>query len=239
MTAITLTTLSVLLVVERCWPARKRAGGPDRLWRNLMLGLMGTLLTFAVVTPLSLLLSTIGPDWRSGWHPVLRVGSDILLLDLFIYAWHRANHEVPLLWRFHRVHHFDGFLDVTSALRFHPGEVLLSVCVRGTFIVTMDINAASILLFDTLVILSAAFHHSNLNLPASVDDLFRQMIVTPNHHRVHHINNRADTDSNYGTILSVWDRFFNSFRAVPQPGHYGVEGETDRPLPQLLVNPLQ
>ncbi|MEO1041508.1 MAG: sterol desaturase family protein [Pseudomonadota bacterium] len=239
LTLITVVVLGTLLVVERCKPALERSGGRGRLFRNVTLGALGSLLTFAVVTPLSLLFSTLGPDWRAGWPPVVRVGSDILLLDLFIYAWHRANHEIPFLWRFHRVHHFDGFLDVTSALRFHPGEVLLSVVVRGALIITMDIAALSILLFDALVILSAAFHHSNVRLTQSTDDLLRQVMVTPNHHRVHHIDNRTDTDSNYGTIFSLWDRLFKSYRSAPNPGKYGVEGETDKPLRQLLINPLQ
>lgn len=236
---VVVTALAVMLAAERWRPAFERLGGTDRIWRNVMLGVIASALTFAVVTPGSLLATTIGPGWREAWPPLLRIASDLILLDIYSYLWHRANHEVPFLWRFHRVHHFDAFLDVTSALRFHPGEVLFSVFIRGLFIVLFDVSFIAIVLFDALVILAAGFHHSNLQLPKSVDDALRRLVVTPNHHRVHHIDNRADTDSNYGTLLSFWDRLFGTYREKPQDGRYGVEGETDRPLPALLANPLR
>ncbi|MEO1656958.1 MAG: sterol desaturase family protein [Pseudomonadota bacterium] len=239
LTIVVVIALSLMLVAERWQPAFDRLGGTDRIWSNVALGVIAMGLTFAVVTPASLLATTLGPDWREGWPPLLRLASDVLLLDLYIYLWHRANHEIQFLWRFHRVHHFDSFLDVTSALRFHPGEVLLSVFVRGLFIVLLDISFVAIVLFDALVILSAGFHHSNLKLPRAFDGLLRRLIVTPDHHRVHHTDNRPDTDSNYGTIFSFWDRLFGSYREQPQPGRYGVEGEDDRSLTQLLVNPLR
>jgi len=236
---VVVAALAAMLAAERWRPAFERVGGTDRIWRNVMLGAIASVLTFAVVTPGSLLATGLGPSWREGWPAALRVTSDVILLDLYVYLWHRANHEIQFLWRFHRVHHFDGFLDVTSALRFHPGEVLLSVFVRGLLIAILDISFVAVVIFDALVIIAAAFHHSNLRLPASFDASLRCVVVTPDHHRVHHIDNRTDTDSNYGTVLSVWDRLFSSFRPLPNKGQYGVEGEIDRPLPDLLINPIK
>ena len=106
------------------------------------------------------------PDEAKGWA---RLALDFLILDLWLYAWHRLNHEWPLLWRFHQVHHRDEFLDATSAVRFHPGEVLLSAIARAPIIVLADISFASVLAFETLTLLAAVFHHSNARLPRRVE----------------------------------------------------------------------
>jgi sterol desaturase/sphingolipid hydroxylase (fatty acid hydroxylase superfamily) len=165
---------------------------------------------------------------------------DLLLLDLWIYWWHRANHEIPLLWRFHQVHHFDEMLDSTSALRFHFGEVVLSALVRAGVIIGFDIPLSSVLLFEALVLMSTIFHHSDARLPERLEQTLARVIITPSIHWVHHHALRADTDSNYGTIFSFWDPLFRSnsltkrWRAMP----IGVEGRPDRPLLRLLVTPF-
>src|SRR5262249_51457561 len=153
------------------------------------------------------------------------------------YALHRAYHRWPLLWRLHRVHHLDEFLDASSAVRFHPGEGLISALLRVPLIVALEVPLASLLAFDALLLLAAIFHHSNLRLPAGLERALRVVIVTPSHHWVHHHALRADTDSNYGAVLTVWDRVFASWsphaRMLDMP--IGVEGERDVALPALAV----
>jgi sterol desaturase/sphingolipid hydroxylase (fatty acid hydroxylase superfamily) len=169
------------------------------------------------------------------------LGLDLLLLDFWIYWWHRANHEIQLLWRFHSVHHLDQTLDTSSALRFHFGEVLLSACVRGLVIVVLDLPLASVLLFEAAVLASAIFHHSDARLPAGLEKALSRVIVTPSIHWVHHHALRADTDSNYGTIFSFWDPMFRSrSRTERRPDMpIGVEGMRDRSLPGLIATPLR
>ena len=162
------------------------------------------------------------------------------MLDLLIYWWHRANHVLPLLWRFHEVHHLDRFLDSTTAVRFHPGEVLLSAGFRAVVIFFLALPLTSILIFETLVLLAALFQHSNLRLPAPLERGLSRLIITPAIHWLHHHDKRVDTDSNYGTIFSFWDRIFRS--SNPNVRRFdmtlGVEGRGEQPLVRLLWRPF-
>lgn len=216
-------------------------GGWSRVLRNLLLWLLNVGVHPLFVVPVSIAATTqhLGwrPDWWSGWSGLL---IDLIILDLWIYWWHRANHELPLLWRFHEVHHLDGFLDTTTALRFHFGEVLLSALARALVIVMLDIPITSILVFETLILAAAIFHHSNLALPSRLERALSRVIITPSIHWVHHHARRGDTDSNYGTIFSFWDPLFGSRsakqRALTMP--IGVEGEAERSVLQLLWRPF-
>ena len=137
-----------------------------RLFKNMSLFGINALLSPLIVLPITVFAADhsfgLRPAWWSGW---LGLGLDVLLLDLWIYWWHRANHELQFLWRFHSVHHLDETLDTSSALRFHFGEVVLSACVRGVVIVVFDLPLASVLLFEAIVLTSAIFHHSDAKLP--------------------------------------------------------------------------
>jgi sterol desaturase/sphingolipid hydroxylase (fatty acid hydroxylase superfamily) len=177
------------------------------------------------------------PEWAAGWAGL---ALDLLLLDLFIYWWHRANHEVQALWRFHEVHHLDARMDATTAVRFHVGEVAMSALARACVIVAAEIPLTSVLVFETLVLLSSLFHHADIRLPPRLERALAWVVVVPSHHRVHHHAVRADTDSNYATLLSVWDRVFGSRRPWLPPGgvRFGVEGREDLPLPRLLGRPF-
>lgn len=227
---------------ERVWPAAARPARArfERVARNLSLWALNTLMNPAIIVPIS--VAAAGFDlWRRpalGAWPALAI--DLLVLDLWTYLWHRANHQWRPLWRFHRVHHLDEFLDTTSAVRFHPGEVLISALARAPLIMAADVSLGSILLFDTLVLLGALFHHSNLRLPAWFEAALRLVLVTPSHHWVHHHARRADTDSNYGALLTIWDRVFGTWSPTRRTVEMriGVEGEEDRPMPALLVSPF-
>jgi len=166
----------------------------------------------------------------------------VLVLDIWTYWWHRANHLIPLLWRFHRMHHSDPWMDVTSARRFHPGEIVLSSLLRVPLIALLGIHLWELVLYELLMGIIVDFHHANIALPEPVDRLLRTVIVTPAMHKVHHSRVRAETDSNYTSLLSVWDRIFGSFRLRPEPsairiGLDGWSGASHQTLPGMLATP--
>lgn len=135
-----------------------------------------------------------------------------LLFDITLYLWHRSNHTFSFLWCFHRVHHTDRDLDFSSGIRFHFGELFLSILVKAAFILLTGASFSHILIFDLFVTIFALFNHSNIHFTGSLEKMIRSVIVTPDMHRVHHSQIQKETDSNYCTILSVWDRLFGSFR---------------------------
>jgi sterol desaturase/sphingolipid hydroxylase (fatty acid hydroxylase superfamily) len=233
---------ALLALAERIAPAAQRPAGSDgpRQFRNLGLWAVNTLMNPFITVPIGAAATGLALWTRPALPGGLGLALDLLALDLWTYAWHRANHEWPLLWRFHRIHHRDEFLDTTSAVRFHPGEVILSALARAPLIIVTDIDIVSIVLFDAAVLIGALFHHSNLRLPKTFEAALRLLIVTPSHHWVHHHAVRADTDSNYAAILTVWDRVFGSWckTARTPEMRIGVEGETDAPLPRLAVAPF-
>ena len=164
-----------------------------------------------------------------------------LVLDLWSYWAHRWAHVVPLMWRLHAVHHLDEHLDVTSAFRFHMADVALGSLLRVVPALLVGIGPVELLAFETALVASAAFHHSNIALPAALERGLAYLITTPAMHRLHHHARRSDTDSNYTSILSIWDTLFGSrnsggwTRAMP----IGVEGEAERTLAQLLAYPTK
>ena len=238
--------LMLLFVSERKWPAAQRPGAiatPRRLGKNLSLWLCNSALSPLIVLPITLFaVNQSAADWRTVWpEDGWGIALDILLLDLWIYWWHRANHRLPLLWRFHRVHHLDQWLDVTSAVRFHFGEVVLSALVRGAVILLIGFPLLSVILFESLVLAMAGFHHSNIRLPANLEKWLSWVIVTPSIHWVHHYIDQRDTDSNYGAIFSFWDRLFASRSdKVREPAMpIGVDQAKDEGFWSLLLIPFR
>jgi sterol desaturase/sphingolipid hydroxylase (fatty acid hydroxylase superfamily) len=237
---------ALFFVAERLAPAvqPRVATGLPRLARNASFWLLNTLLSPLAVLPLTAWAAThrlyVRPEWWAGL-PAPALAFDVLLLDLLIYWWHRANHEWRLLWRFHEVHHLDRFLDSTTAIRFHFGEVLLSAGARAAVVLLLGFPFVSIVLFESLLLCATIFHHSNLRLPAGIERALSLVIITPGIHWVHHHAVRADTDSNYGTLFSFWDRIFRTrspTRRTPTMA-IGVEDEDDRALPALLARPFR
>ena len=238
-----------LVLAERRWPAAvvparlaRAAEARRRLGRNLGLWCINLLLSPLIVLPISYWAAAQQLSWRPvWWDGAAGLLLDLLLLDFLIYWWHRANHVVPLLWRFHEVHHRDAFLDTTSALRFHFGEVLLSAMARAAVILLLAIPFQSVLIFEALVLLAALFHHSNLKIPPALEAAIARVIVTPSIHWVHHHAKRGDTDSNYATILSLWDPLFGSRAGGRRRADMliGVEGRPgDLSLLTLLRRPF-
>ncbi|NNE35313.1 MAG: sterol desaturase family protein [Rhodothermales bacterium] len=149
--------------------------------------------------------SILLPTW-------LRVVFAVLLLDAWTYTWHRLNHRSSFLWRFHRVHHSDRNMDVTTATRFHIGEIVLSSALRLPIILLFGVYVWELVLYETVMFAVVQFHHANIAVPEPLDRLLRIFVVTPNMHKVHHSRVQVETDSNYSALLSIWDRIGRSFR---------------------------
>jgi sterol desaturase/sphingolipid hydroxylase (fatty acid hydroxylase superfamily) len=141
----------------------------------------------------------------------------LVLLDYTLWVWHWLNHKVPLLWRFHLVHHVDRDMDASTALRFHVGELVLSVGYRALQVLVIGAEPAALLTWQAILFVSILFHHSNVRLPAAVDRALVRVVVTPRMHGIHHSDRREETDSNWSSILTLWDFLHRTMRLdVPQ-----------------------
>ena len=149
----------------------------------------------------------------------------LVLFDLWMYIWHRLTHKIGFIWRFHRMHHSDPEMDVTSALRFHVGEIIMSSIARLGIYILLGMTATDIILYETIMLPIIFLQHSNFYLPEKVDRVLRLVIPTPWMHWVHHSDIKQETDSNFGTVFSWWDRIFGTYRIRkdPQNIHYGVD----------------
>lgn len=142
----------------------------------------------------------------------------VLLLDLSIYLQHVATHKIPVLWALHQVHHADTEVDVTTGIRFHPVEIILSMLYKFVVIWMLGASGSAVFLFEVLLNVFAMFSHANIKLPARVDGILRRIIVTPDMHRIHHSVIHKETDSNYGFNLSIWDHLFGTYIKEPENG---------------------
>lgn len=152
----------------------------------------------------------------------LSVLTAFVVLDFAIWLQHLASHKIPLLWRLHRVHHADRDIDVTTAIRFHPVEIALSMLFKIALVYALGAPVWAVILFEVVLNGSAMFNHANVRLPGRVDRWLRLAVVTPDMHRVHHSIQRHEHDANYGFNLSVWDRLFGTYVAQPEGGHEGM-----------------
>jgi len=146
----------------------------------------------------------------------------VIALDLVIYTQHVVFHHVPVLWRLHRMHHADLDIDVTTGLRFHPLEILLSLAIKMAAVVALGVPAMAVLIFEVLLNATAMFNHSNVALPGRLEPIARWIVVTPQMHLVHHSIAREETDSNFGFNLPWWDRLFGTYRAKPAAGEQAM-----------------
>ena len=156
------------------------------------------------------------------WPTWVEIIITILFLDFAIWAQHLITHKIPLLWRLHRVHHSDRDIDVTTAIRFHPFEIALSMLLKIGLVYLLGPPAIGVILFEIILNGTAMFNHANIALPQWLDRIVRVILVTPDMHRVHHSTLRHEHDSNYGFSLSIWDRMFRTYVAQPEKGHDGM-----------------
>jgi sterol desaturase/sphingolipid hydroxylase (fatty acid hydroxylase superfamily) len=168
-----------------------------------------------------------------GWAHLVGV---FLLFDGWMYFWHRLNHRIPFLWRFHRTHHSDPRLDVTTASRFHLGEIILSSILRVPVIALLGVQLWELAFYEVTMFSVVQLHHANIALPAWLDRGLRVFIVTPFMHKVHHSRWQAETDSNYSSLFSFWDRLFGTFRlrARPDTLQFGLD-DFNRPEDHTLI----
>lgn len=167
-----------------------------------------------------------------------------VLVDCWQYWWHRANHRVPFLWRFHAVHHADAELDVTSGVRFHAVEITLSFVARLAVLPLLGVTVPELVLYEAVALPIVLFHHANLGIPSRLDGALRRLVVTPRMHYVHHSRLQPETDSNYASVFSFWDRLFRSFRFRERSEEIdlGLDGWREpewRTLPGMLAAPFR
>jgi sterol desaturase/sphingolipid hydroxylase (fatty acid hydroxylase superfamily) len=221
-----LFVFAVLAGWEFLFPRRPRL--LSRLWRwsnNLALVAINTIFLRLFFPFLAIEAAIYASERGQGilamvsWPWWIRLIFAIVVLDLVIYLQHVVFHHIPLLWRFHRMHHIDLDLDVTSGTRFHPIEMGLSMIVKLTTIWWLGPDPEAVILFELILNAMAMFNHGNIRLPLILDRWLRWLVVTPDMHRVHHSQLADETNSNYGFNLSIWDRLFGTYRAQPRAGH--------------------
>jgi len=245
-----LLVFAVLIVLQALWPLRDVSGGWRRRATNVALVIISTVIlrvAFPVLAVgLAVELQGRGGGLLVSLPPVAAAIVGVVLLDLVIYWQHRLLHRIPLLWRLHRVHHSDTSFDVTTGLRFHPLEIVLSMVIKFAAIVLFGIPPLAVLIFEVALNSGALFTHTNVRLPAGFERALRWLIVTPDMHRVHHSWHRDETDSNFSFNLSLWDRVFGTYRDQPRDGHgqmtIGLPEFRDvreQSLVELLLNPLR
>lgn len=178
-------------------------------------------------------------DFSVTWPATLVLIGSILLFDLCIYWQHRLMHQVPVLWRLHKVHHADPDIDVSTGARFHPIEIVVSMVIKFALIIALGMPVIAVILFEIILNATSMFNHSNVRLPVRLDALVRCFLVTPDMHRVHHSQLEHETNSNYGFNIPWWDRLFDSYRAQPELGHdkmkIGLQGhQQDKDSIQII-----
>lgn len=234
---------AVLATLEALAPRRARSQLRSKRWvTNWGVTVINTLTLrlMAFALPLLAVGAALDADTQ-GWGlfnaislPLwLEIAIVVLIFDFAIWLQHLITHKVPLLWRLHRVHHADVDMDVTTAIRFHPVEIALSMLLKIGLVYLLGPAAIAIVIFEIILNGTAMFNHSNLALPAGLDRIMRKVLVTPDMHRVHHSVQRSEHDSNYGFCLSIWDQLFGTYIAQPKDGHdamqVGLEWQDDRP----------
>ncbi len=251
--SFTFGILVVMVVWEVAAPRRRREIPRLLRWTNNL----GVVVVDTILVRLTFPIVAVGLALAAeerGWglfnivetFPWLAFLLSLLVLDLAIYLQHVMFHAVPLLWRLHRMHHADLEFDVTTGLRFHPFEILLSMGIKLAAIMALGPPAVAVLIFEVLLNATAMFNHSNVRIPLGVDSVLRWFVVTPDMHRVHHSIYPSETNSNFGFNIPWWDRLLGTYRAQPRAGHEGMtigigqfRTRRDLWLDQMLIQPVR
>ncbi|MEZ5916311.1 MAG: sterol desaturase family protein [Parvularculaceae bacterium] len=238
--AVLLGWFAAIFVLERLVAAATRPPGHGRIVRNLLLWVIMIILSPLLVLPIAYWASAQALWSRPDAPIALWLITDLLVLDLLTYLLHIAYHRVPAMWRLHGPHHLDRFLDSTTALRFHFGEVLLSAILRAPLVIALAVPFAHIVLFELALTAASIFYHSNIRLTPSFEQALSRVMVTPSIHWVHHHRCPEDTNSNYGAILSLWDRLFQTKSATQRwpDMEIGAPDIDEKPLIGLLLAPV-
>ena len=220
------TIFALVAVVELFAPRRTLVASQQKRWiNNILLSLTDTIILRLVfpIFPVGVAIICSGKGWGIfNFIPMplwLAIISGVVLLDMVIYFQHRMFHLVPIIWRLHKVHHIDQDIDVTTGLRFHPLEMILSMIIKIIAVIIIGAPAVSVVIFEILLNGTTMFNHGNLYIPAFIDRIIRLLIVTPDMHRVHHSVIMKETNSNFSFNFSFWDRIFGTYLAQPENGH--------------------
>lgn len=216
---VQISVLALLFWLEALIPFFKpRPHRYQHAIRNLGMGLINGLLIALFFSGVTLVVINASHQHVTGLLPHFKLASwqaaliALVLFDLWMYAWHVLNHRIPLLWRFHRMHHSDSALDATSALRFHTGEIILSAILRLPILIILGMSLEQLLIYEAVLQPIILLHHSNVRIPEAFDRVLRLIIVTPHMHWIHHSQEPHETNSNYSSIFSCWDRLGRTFR---------------------------
>jgi sterol desaturase/sphingolipid hydroxylase (fatty acid hydroxylase superfamily) len=218
-TPILIAAFVLLFLLESKFQLRKRVQGR---WRRIVINFIVSIPAFALLRflfiPIIVWLATKNFDWHFGLNylysaPVwLKAAISFVLIDYSNYIWHILLHKIPFLWRFHLVHHTDLDLDVTTAFRFHFGELIGSVFFRGAAVLLVGASPLIVLIYEIVFEAATQFHHSNTKIPFVFERILNYLIVTPRMHGIHHSMIKKETDSNYSVIFSCWDRIHKTVR---------------------------
>lgn len=231
--AIFLGVFLVMAAIELGWPKRALIASKRRRWfTNVGIAAAGTAvlrLMAVLAVPVAAVAAAfyaqqhqIGLLNQVAWPAWIEIPIALLVLDLSIWFQHLVSHKVPLFWRLHQVHHADRDIDVTTAVRFHPVEIALSMLWKIVVVVPLGASPLAVFLFEVILNACAMFNHANIALPQWLDRILRLLVVTPDMHRVHHSVLRREHNTNYGFNLSLWDRLFRTYTAQPEGGHQGM-----------------
>lgn len=234
--------LVLFLQAESLFPRRQKTMNTKQRWfTNISMTFISNLCV-RLIEPVAA-MAAAAYAINAGWglfnhitiHPALAFVLALIALDLAVYIQHVATHKIPVLWRLHKVHHSDRDIDTTTALRFHPIEIIVSMIYKSAIILVLGPSLLAVLVFEIILNGCAMFNHSNLKLPVGLDKFLRLFIVTPDMHRVHHSVHGEETNSNYGFSLSLWDRLFGTYIGQPRDGHNGMtiglnEYQSENPL---------
>lgn len=255
--SIRLIIFILVFLLCACWewqkPRRPLTDTKLSRWiNNLTLVSLNSLLlvllapAIAINTAIYSQQSSIGLLHHLNWGVWPEILLTIFCLDLVIYLQHLLFHRVPFLWRLHRMHHADLDIDVTTGTRFHPLEILISMVIKVAAILLLGAPIVAVILFEVLLNASAMFNHSNGKLPSWLDKQLRKLVVTPDMHRVHHSVLKAETHSNFGFFLSIWDKAFKTYIPQPKEGHNNMtigldefRDPKEKRLDYLLTQPFR
>jgi sterol desaturase/sphingolipid hydroxylase (fatty acid hydroxylase superfamily) len=224
-----LAVFLIIALAEHLWPRRPLTvpKGP-RWFCNCLIVVIDSVAARLVLPIMPVTLAGIAAS--NGWGilnnvslpQAVKIVAAVLALDLVIYLQHRAFHRIPFFWRFHRMHHTDLDIDVSSGNRFHPVEILFSLIIKLGAVALLGAPVIAVVIFEVLLNATSLFNHGNLRIPESVDRLLRLVLVTPDMHRVHHSIIPRETDSNFSFNLPWWDRLLGTYRDQPKDGHLGM-----------------
>lgn len=234
---------AALALLERLIPRRSKENNKGLRWRtNWSFIIIDTFFLRLLAFAIPLLAIGAAADAKASgigifnlleWPVGIEFVLSILILDFAIWVQHLITHKIPFLWRVHQVHHSDPEFDVSTAIRFHPIEIVLSMLFKVGLVYLLGPAVLTVLAFEILLNASAMFNHANIKISPKLERMLRFLIVTPDMHRIHHSIDRKEHDSNYGFALSIWDNIFGTYKAEPYRGHQemevGLEWQNDKP----------